>query len=188
MKHKEDLFKGRTFTISSVIGQGRLPHKATVIQSYGFMCLCRIEKAFISGGFNELGIFKIVKNGDGTEILQDAHIDYGSPEANVPSRYSAPDSEVMTKWERIISAMKVRDSEADIVKDRKIREDQAKAEAEKLKTENIIFAKTRQSEINAELSELVKVKPVRKLMTDKKVRELVFDSFIIEKLNKNERR
>jgi len=182
MKHKEDIYKNQTFTISSAIGQGHLGHKATVVGSYGHMCLCKIEKAFISGGFDELGIFKIVKDSAGTEILQDAHIDYSSPGPNVPSRYSAPDSEVMTKWERIISAMKVKDSEADIVSDRRKRENAEKEASEKLKTENIQYIKTKLSEIESQLKELFAGQTVKKLSGNKQVRDLITDMAVLEKL------
>jgi len=182
MKHKENIYKDRTFTISSAIGQGRLPHKATVVESYGHMCLCKIKKAYVLGGFDELAIFKIVKNGDGIEILQDAHIDYSSPGANVPSLYSAPDNEVMIRWDRIVSAAKVADSEADIISDRRKRENAEREATEKQIHENQQYIKARFAEIDGSLKESCNGKNVKKLATDKKIIALINEGYILEKI------
>jgi len=189
MKHKEDLFKGRIFPLTSAIGQGKLPHKGEVIESYGNICLVKETKAYVQGQFNDYGIYRVMKDTHGDEVLQDAHIDYSnSTDSNAPHVYAAPETVVRQKFESLISKVKVREYEEGIVKDHKDKDNKVKAEIEKLKAENIQFIKEQQSKITSELSELIKDKHIKKLLADKKIRELIFDSIIIEKLKNSIRR
>jgi hypothetical protein len=183
MKHKENLFAGKVFTLTSAIGQGKLPHKGEVIESYGNICLVRETKAYVQGPFADYGIYKVMKDAHGDEFLDDLHVNYSnSTDSNAPHVYAAPETVVKEKFEILVGKMKIADSQADIVSDRRKRENAEKEATEKLKTENIQFIKERQLQINNQLKELFAGQTVKKLFADKKTRDLITDIAVLEKL------
>ncbi|MCJ7449522.1 MAG: hypothetical protein MUO72_17740 [Bacteroidales bacterium] len=181
MKDKENIYKNRIFSVTSEIGQGQLPHRATVLESYGFVCLVKVQKAYISGGFSEYGIYRIMLDANGVEILQSMMINYETTQG-LPSRYGAPEAEVKAKFDKIKGQMQLADSEAEVAKDRKIKEDQARQEVEKVKIENFTFIKSELNEINIKLKELIKDQPAKKSFNDKTIRGLITDLYTLEQI------
>jgi len=185
MKERENLFTGRVFTLTSEIGQGKIPHRGEVIESYGNICLIRETKAYIQGQFDDYGIYRVMKDAHGDEFLDDLHVNYSnSTDSNAPHVYAAPETVVRQKFESLISRVKVKEYEEGIVKDHKDRDNKVKAETEKLKAENVQFIKEYQLQIDNQLKELFAGQAVKKLLGNKKVRDLIIDTTVLEKLRK----
>jgi hypothetical protein len=183
MKDKENLFKGRFFSVASEIGEGKLSHPATVLESYGNLCLVRVTKAFTRGQFNELAIFTIGISGDNEEMLIPAHVDFETKDG-APIRRQGTDQETRAMFERMVSKMQLADSEAELSKDRKIKETLAKEKAAKIKAENFQFVKDSQGQIINELRELVSTNKIEMLLNDKKTKELISNYNSMELLKK----
>jgi hypothetical protein len=181
MKDKENLFKGRVFSIASAIGEGQITHPATVLESYGNLCLVRVRKAFTRGQFNELGIFTIGISGDNEEMLIPARIDFETKDG-APIRRQGADEETRAMFERMVSKMQLADSESELSKDRKIKESLQKEKADRLKAENNAFINARLSEITIELKEALKTNSVEKVLSDKKTKDLAFQLLLLEKV------
>lgn len=181
MKSKENLFKNRMFSICSEIGQGKIEHRAKVLESYGIICLVEIQKGYVSGSFLEYGIFKIWVDKDKQEQLLPVNVDY-EKSPNMPARYGGSKDEVFAMFEKLKSKMQLQESEDELRKDRKIKED-AKIEAERQKkAENLNFCKTRMDAILIELRENCRDNEVKKLLSDKNVRELMNEYYFLEKI------
>jgi len=183
LKNVTDFYKGRTFSLSSEIGEGKLTHRATCLKSYDYILLCRVQKSFSTGEWHETNIFKIVLDQDGEEVLQGMKIDYETA-LNMPSKYNASDNVVEEKFNDIVSKMKVKGFEEGVVANRKKRESEAKESVEALRLSNIAYIKQRQAEIYSELLELCTGIPVQKLADDKKIIGLISENSVLESLKK----
>lgn len=121
LKNVTDHFKGRVFSIGSAIGEGQISHPVKVLQSYDFLCLCEVKKAYVSGQFREHLIGKIFLKGDGEEGFIPSTIDYET-QPNMPPRYAAPESVVRARYEKMVDAAKLAFFEAEVRESRQARE------------------------------------------------------------------
>jgi len=180
MKSKEDNFKGRKFTLSMRIGNQAIPYPGLVMESYGNLCLVQEQKASTTGTFHSYGIYTAGKANDGTDQLHALMINY-QKDPNGPDLYGAPKAEVFAKYQDLVMAARLKESEDELKASQKARDDKAKAEFEKLRAENFQFIKSKQEEL-FELKGKLKGQKIEKLLADKKTREILLDSLIIEKL------
>jgi hypothetical protein len=173
MKSQENVFKDKIF---------KLPAdniaRVKVIESYKTLCLCEISR----GKNKELAIFR-ADNLEGKTHLTPIPYNYAGP--GEETRLLAPDNVVLSRYEKMITKTKVAEFETEVKQDRAIREAEATKKAAELKTENLINIKTRQTEIDAELRELVKSNNVKKMIADKKVMSLISDYYAMELIKKH---
>ena len=181
LKDVTDHFKGKVYPVTSAIGQGQIGHRATVLESYNYLCLVEITKGYVSGQFKEFGIFQVALDKDGEEYLSSVFVDY-ERQQGAPPRYVATEIETRDMYDRMVSAAKVKFFDEDMRNDRKIREAKSKEAAEKLKAENFLYIKDRTEEIDVSLQEMLRDKTVKKLASDNKIMSLVGEATTLEKL------
>lgn len=184
MKSQENLFKGKIYSIGSEIGQGTIRHRAEVLESYNFLCLVRVQKAYTTGPFFEFGIYKIGYVGEHEEMLMSTVVDFETREG-APARRAGTEAETRGMFTRMVDKMKLQDSENELSKDRKIKETEAKEKADQLKAENFQFVKDSQDKIVTELRELVSTNKIEKLINENKVKDLVNNYNAMELLKKS---
>lgn len=181
MKDKEDIFKGKKFQLTGPIGEGKIPYPGLILQSYGNVCLVEEKPAYTSGPFRQYSIGRVVKGNEGTEHLNPLVVDYET-NPKLPPRYGAPKNEVFEMFERIVSKMRLRDSEDELKKDRAIKETLAKEAADNLKRGKFLFVKNRLLEIDQELKKLLDGSDIKNMSSDKNVLTLVSESGVLEKM------
>jgi hypothetical protein len=180
MRSKENLFKGRTFSVGSEIGEGQISFPATVLESYGNLCLVEVKKAYEKGPFSEFRIFNVGLTGSGEEMLVPAPINFETKEG-VPARRMGTEEETRAIFERMVSKMVLQDSEAELSKDRQIKSSAAKEEAVKLKADNLDFVANKLTEANSKLKEWIEGQPAGKALKQNEVRDLIAEILLLEK-------
>jgi hypothetical protein len=183
LKNVTDFYKGRVFSLSSEIGEGQLNHKATCLKSYNYILLCKVKKSFTTGEFYETNIFKIVLDQDGEEVLQGMKIDYETA-LNMPSKYSASDDVVQSKFNDIVSQLQLKFFGSEVASSRKKRESELKDATEKIRMDNIAYIKTRQAEIYTALVEKCAGIEVKKLAGDGGIVLLLSEYTTLDNLKK----
>ena len=188
MKSKEGLYVKKRFNLSMGIAGKAFEYPGVCLESYGMLCLIEEQKAGPSGRFNNYGIYTVSRDKDGDDQLHALMIDYGKGGPMDPPIYGAPRDKVKEKFDAMVVAAKVSDEQAEARASQQAKEAEArskeaelKARAEKVYNDKMAEIKTKQSEIESKLKELVNGKG---LFTDKKIRELVTDSLVLDRISK----
>jgi len=179
-----DGYKNRKFQLCMNINNAPFEYPGVVIESYGTLCLVQEQKASYEGRFNTYGIYNVRQNSKGEESLSDLMIDYSKEGLPV---YSAPEPEVRAKFADIVVQKKLKESEDQLRTERLALEQEEKRKTEELRIANSGFINSKLSQVNDELKGLIKGQSVSELFADKKVRSLVIDIVVLEKLKQNGR-
>lgn len=177
-----DHWKNKIFQINASFGKG-IPFPAKVLQSYDFLCLCEVTKAFETGPYRELLIAKVGFAANGEPFLSPVPVDFETRQG-FPARSLGTDEETREMFDRMVAMSKTEFYESEVRRSRKQRELEAQREAESLRLANISYIKDRQAEINSRLSELCAGGEVKKLASNKKIIALLNENFILESLKK----
>jgi hypothetical protein len=118
---KKNSFKDRRFELSMNVDQRPFSYPGLVLESYGNLCYVQEQKAGPGGRVDSYGIYRVLPSRDG-EQLYSAMIDYQTSTApDAPPIYGASQKVIKQKFDDMVSAMRLQDSEAELQADRKLK-------------------------------------------------------------------
>jgi len=190
LHYAKDHYKGKVYKVGSEIGKGVPDHMVVVLESFDYLVLYQVQKAFLQGGFSELAIGKIMKHGEAlgetleiSEELTPVLIDFETSDFAPPRRIGS-DEETREKFRSMIDAMKLKYFESDVIESRKSKETVSKERSAQVRLSNITFIRERQVQIHLELTEKCSGIPVRKLVSNKQVISLINENNTLEMLKR----
>jgi hypothetical protein len=179
---KKDLFKGRKFTLSMGIAGKAFNYSGVCLESYGTLCLVQEQKAGPGGRFNSYGIYTTGKDRDGNDQLHSLMIDYET-KLNAPPKYGAPQKVVKLKFDDLVMAAKLKESEDELRASQQARENEARAKLQADKERKALEISNKRKELKADLILLSEGKALKVQLSDKKLRELAVETMLLNLLH-----
>jgi len=159
---KENIYQGKRYTLTMNINEAPIDYPASVLASYGNLCLVEEQRAYTAGPYNQYGIYRVLKNIDSIDYLDNLMIDY-SKDPLGPRQDAAPNEVVKAKFDTMVAQIKLAKARAEEVAKHKAeaaeiagaaKQAADKREAEYIKRQDAITAL--QAEINVKLGERAK--------------------------------
>lgn len=183
MKTKQDIYKGKRFNLSMGIEGAAFTYPGVCLESYGTLALVQEQKAGPVGRFDTFGIYTVGKDKEGQDQIHSLNIDYGKGGAMDPVVYGAPKAKVKERYDSMVSAMQLKDSEAELRASQQAREAEARAKLQAEKEKKALAISNKRKELRADLILLSEGKSLEKQLSDKKLQALAVETTLFNLLH-----